>query len=360
MVVMRVLITDVSSYKAAVVARFLQQVYPDAEVIATDHRPFVQRIHTRWVKNVILLKAGPDDSAVYVESIADLVKRHSIDVLIPVNSREIRLLMDNKALLGGSLDYMGSVELYGLLDDKIAFGMFLHDANIPAPQPHSTIDATLPLVVKPARGSSAKGVHYLRTDLEREDFRTLHGTSPEDCVIQDYFNGEGIGYSGFFRDGKILAGYAHRRVGEYPVSGGSSVVREKYPYDDLPQLVALVERVLERVPWSGFAMFELKRRGPGDFGFIECNPRIWGSVHQGLSDGINYFAPLMGEPRHPPLPSGKMTALLPLNILAMFSYFQAGKYSMAFKLLKASFHARVDINPLTDPFGFLALLRRGA
>jgi predicted ATP-grasp superfamily ATP-dependent carboligase len=312
------------------------------------------------VKQVTLLPSGPEDSTAYVNAIAGLVQQYTIDHLIPVNSREIRLLMDNRAALGGSLDYMGDPALYAILDDKIAFGNLLQQAGIPAPQPRSSIDAQLPLVVKPARGSSAKGIHYLRTEAERETFRTKHGTAPEDCVIQDYFQGEGIGYSGFFQNGKILAGYAHRRVAEYPVSGGSSVVRERYPYDDLPELVALVERVLETAPWSGFAMFELKRRGPRDFGFIECNPRIWGSVHQGLSDGTNYMAPLLGPVTHFQPAQNSRTALLPLNVLSFFGYLMQGNMKPALASLSSILTAKLDIHPLTDPLGFLALLRRGA
>jgi predicted ATP-grasp superfamily ATP-dependent carboligase len=356
---MRVLITDISSYKAAVIARYLKLAYPDVHVIATDHRPFVKKIHTKWVKQIIVLDSGPENDIAYVESISSLLNIYTIDFLIPVNSREIRLLMDNRDMLGGALDYVGNSALYSLLDDKIAFGKLLDSENIAAPKSRGTIDASLPLVVKPSRGSSAKGVHYLRTKQDRETFRAVYGSTPEGYVIQDYFEGEGIGYSGFFKDGKILSGYAHRRVAEYPVSGGSSVVRERYPYDDLPQLVDLVKKILVAAPWSGFAMFELKRRGPGDFGFIECNPRIWGSIHQGLSDGAKYFAPLLGPETQNQLPKGKRTALLPLTILSLVGYLSQGRMQPSLAIIESIITAELDINPLTDPLGFLALLRRG-
>lgn len=358
---MRVLITDVSSYKAAVVARFLRTAYPSVEVIATDHRPFVRSAHTRWVRDVHILPAGPSDPDAYVEALTALVASRDVDLLIPINSKEIRLLMAGRERFGRALAYIGSPELYASLDDKLAFGALLQRIGAPAPRAHDTLDAPLPLVVKPTRGSSAAGVFYLRTEANREAMRERVGTAPRDCVIQDYFEGEGVGFSGYFEDGRILVGYAHRRVCEYPVTGGSSVVRERYPYDDLPALRALVEQVLAQAPWSGFAMFELKRRGPGDFGFIECNPRIWGSVHQGLVDGANYFEPLLGPPERAPAPAtGLRTALLPLNLLALAGYLAKGRMREAWAVLRTAASARLDINPLTDPLGFLALLRRGA
>ncbi|MCV9937022.1 hypothetical protein OIU35_11670 [Boseaceae bacterium BT-24-1] len=358
---MRVLITDVSSYKAAVIARFLRTSYPSVELIATDHRPFVRSIHTRWVQDVRILPAGPSDPEAYVEALAALVADHGIDLLIPINSKEIRLLMAARERFGRALAYVGSPELYAALDDKLAFGALLRRIGAPAPRLHDTLNAPLPLVVKPARGSSAAGVFYLRSEADRQAMREQMGTAPRDCVIQDYFEGEGVGFSGYFEEGRILVGYAHRRVSEYPVTGGSSVVRERYPYDDLPALRALVEQVLVAAPWSGFAMFELKRRGPGDFGFIECNPRIWGSIHQGLVDGANYFEPLLGPPEQAPArSSGLRTALLPLTLLALAGYLARGRIRAAWAVLRTMVSARLDINPLTDPLGFLALLRRGA
>ncbi len=84
---------------------------------------------------------------------------------------------------------------------------------------------------------------YLTNEAERAAFKAGQAHAPEDYVIQEYVTGEGIGFSGFFKEGRPLVTYAHRRVAEHPVSGGSSAVRERYPYADLPELEALIKRV---------------------------------------------------------------------------------------------------------------------
>ncbi|MBK8458554.1 MAG: ATP-grasp domain-containing protein [Phyllobacteriaceae bacterium] len=136
----------------------------------------------------------------------------------------------------------GSRELFDILDDKDSFARLLAETGLPHPADHQTIDAQLPLVVKPSRGSSAKGVFYIRDEIERQAARDKLSKNAEKYIIQDYVAGQGIGFSGFFDNGVPLVSYIHSRVGEYPHSGGSSVVRERYGYADAKALEALVPR----------------------------------------------------------------------------------------------------------------------
>jgi predicted ATP-grasp superfamily ATP-dependent carboligase len=357
-----VLVTDVSSYKAVVAIRHLRRRYPELRVLATDHRSIVRKLHTRHAPEVHIIPVPPESGEPYAAALGRLISEHGVNLLIPVNSKEIRVLVKHRALLGDTLSYMGPSELYDELDDKAAFSRLIDRAGLPQPSAYGSLDAPLPLVVKPSRGSSAKGVVYLTDEAGRAAFRAAHAASPTGFVIQEYVTGEGIGYSGYFENGRPLVTYAHRRVAEYPASGGSSAVRERYPYADLPQLESLINRLLEAAPWSGFAMFELKRRSAGDFVFIECNPRIWGSLHQGLADGSDYFAPLFGDERavNAQLPGASKTSLFPINILSALGYARRGSLGKLPEIFLPLKGHRLDINPFSDPLGFIALLMRGA
>jgi predicted ATP-grasp superfamily ATP-dependent carboligase len=356
------LVTDITSYKAAVIVRHLRGCWPRVRVVATDHRGYARYVHTRYAVDVRILDCKPEDGERYARALGELVAREKVDMVIPVNSKEVRTLVDYRQHLGSALDYMGASDIYRQLDDKALFAQLLDNIGLPTPRSHETLDGPLPLVVKPSQGSSAKGVNYLNSEEKRAALKIKLGSVPPGYVIQDFVDGEGIGFSGYFRDGQALVSYAHRRVGEYPISGGSSVVRERYPYDDLPKLEALVAQLLSAAPWSGFAMFELKRRGPSEFSFIECNPRVWGSMHQGLADGCDYFAPMF-DPDWTSLsskPADVRTMLLPLNLLASMKYLLAGKPRKAFDVMSGVRRQKADVQPLKDPLGFLALLlRRG-
>jgi predicted ATP-grasp superfamily ATP-dependent carboligase len=357
-----VVVTDISSYKAVVIARFLKRAYPGLRVIGTDHRPIAKFFRTRWLDAFEPLNVSPKSADAYAAALKAVAHNHGATHLIPVNSSEIRGLMERRAVIGALLDYVGSSDLYRQLDDKQLFAALIDAQGLPQPRARARLDeASLPLVLKPTRGSSAKGLRYIRTEEERAAILVEVGAAPEGYLIQDFVEGEGIGFSGFFRDGHTLVGYAHRRVAEYPVSGGSSAMREAYPYGDAAALEALVARVLNAAPWSGFAMFELKRRGPEDFVFIECNPRIWGSIHQGLADGINYFEPLLGQAAEPAKPARNRirTELFPLSWMSLLGYSLKGKWSVVADMCRTGLSTRLDINPITDPGGFVALLARG-
>ncbi|WP_306048666.1 ATP-grasp domain-containing protein [Oceaniradius stylonematis] len=355
-----ILLTDISSYKSAVIARHLARTRPNVRVIATDHRPYTRRLHTRWARDVRLLPCPPSAGAPYVEALGEIIRNDNVDLMVPVNSDEMRAIMAHPRPVGATLDYTSGAETYVQLDDKAAFSELIDRLDLPQPSAYDSLDAPLPVVVKPAKGSSAQGVHYVHTETERGALMAKLGERPEGHVIQEYVSGEGVGYSGFFRDGQILTGYAHRRVFEYPITGGSSVVRSRYDHDDLPALEALVRRLLAEVPYSGFAMFEFKRRGPGDFFFIECNPRVWGSIHQGLADGADYFAPLLGDAALAKrAEKAPRTGLFPLNALVALRQIQAGRWGDAFRVVRSAPFERLDIHPLGDPLGILALMMRG-
>jgi predicted ATP-grasp superfamily ATP-dependent carboligase len=358
-----ILITDITSYKASVIARYLKRHYPSLRIIATDHRSIARWACAKWVDEVTILSNRPEAGASYIEELRSLSASRNVDYLIPVNSKEMRQLMKSKARFSPALDYWGSAESFENLDDKDSFMSLLAKLQLPHPRNFgSWSDAIAPVVIKPRRGSSSKGVKYLSTTEEIAQAQASVGPRQDEYLIQQHIDGEGVGFSGFFKDGEIIAGYAHRRVAEWPTTGGSSVIREQYPYDDVDTLQLYVRKVAEATHWSGFGMFEFKRTFDGKLYFIECNPRIWGSINQGLRDGTNYFEALLGKPERPAhtATTTTRTELAPLSWAACVSYVLRAKWSNAKESFLSLWKTSYDINPLIDPLGFVALLLRGA
>jgi len=211
-----------------------------------------------------------------VEQIIDIVADRKIDILLPINSQELGVLLAERSRFGGALDYWGNLSDYTRLHDKALFYEMLQLFELPAPALFRNInEVQLPLVAKPTTGSSSKGVRYICTD---EELRTLKGylkEGGEGYVFQEYVDGVGVGYSGYFHEGKILEGYGHRRLAEYPVSGGSSVYRGALEQVQQDKLRVLVEKLLQITCWSGFCMLAFKDTSTGWYAFIVSNPRIW-------------------------------------------------------------------------------------
>jgi len=123
------------------------------------------------------------------------------------------------------------------------------------------------------------------SDLGRE-YRRMH-TAGGDLIVQDYVEGEGCGFFAITKDsGQPLASFCHRRLREYPISGGPSTLCESI-FD--ATLVELGNRVLRRLNWRGIAMVEFRHdRRRQKYNFLEINPRFWGSLPLAIHCGINF------------------------------------------------------------------------
>jgi hypothetical protein len=261
------------------------------------------------------------------------------------------LLLGARAALGSTLAYWGDLEAFRRLDRKDDLAVLARDCGVEAPETFASLEAArAPLVAKPVRSSSARGVRYLRDAAAVAAFRP---PADQPYLYQSYVAGEGVGYSVFAREGAIVKGFGHRRLAEYPVTGGSSVYREGF---ESPALVAAAQRLLAATRWSGFAMFEFKRAPDGRLFLLEANPRIWGSIHQGLAAGVNYLEPLLGPATIPADPR-RRTYLSPVAYAAFLFYLARGRSGPFVDFVRHLPRNRADV-AWTDPGGWLASLLR--
>ena len=93
-------------------------------------------------------------------------------------------------------------------------------------------------------------------------------------IVEEYVDGYGVGVSLIIgNDGKERSAFCHKRISEYPASGGPSCSLETF-YD--ADIIAKTICLLKQAGFVGIAMVEYKVRD-GDYYFLEVNPRIWGS-----------------------------------------------------------------------------------
>jgi len=138
-------------------------------------------------------------------------------------------------------------------------------------------DVEYPAVAKAERGAGA--VLYLNEPADLADV-------PTDWLLQEYVPGEGRGLFALFDRGTERAVFMHRRVREFPVTGGASTAAE--PVDD-PELRGLGLRLLNRLGWHGVAMVEFKRDArDGAYKLMEINPKFWGSLDLAIAAGVDF------------------------------------------------------------------------
>jgi len=119
-----------------------------------------------------------------------------------------------------------------------------------------------------------------------EEYLKMHYSIQKFPIIQEFVRGEGIGFHAIL-DSKQnpLAIFMHRRLREYPISGGPSTLCESV--DNL-----LVKRyglrLLKALKWSGLAMVEFRVDENGIPVIMEVNPRFWGSFPLAVVSGVNF------------------------------------------------------------------------
>ena len=230
-----------------------------------------------------------------------------------------------------------------LLNDKAALHALAQQLKIAVPQEyvpelgdsvqHFAARAPLPCAVKPVCGEqfdlpAAQRYAIARTPRELEDayarFYALTNSAP---IVQEYLPGAGLGCSVLTKNGEILACIAHRRVREYPASGGpSSCCRV---IDDAP-LLALVRPLVRELAFSGVAMFEFKCGADGQPRLLECNPRVWGTYPLTRAAGTNFTClwacAALARPLPPYCrPKPVKMVYYPADAAAMLGYFRRGK-----------------------------------
>ena len=98
-------------------------------------------------------------------------------------------------------------------------------------------------------------------------------------LVQEWCPGHGLGQMLTMAGGRATLRFQHRRLREWPVSGGVSSLCEAVPLSQHAALMERSEALLAAIGWEGAAMVEY-RHDPvtGRSVLMEINGRFWGSI----------------------------------------------------------------------------------
>ncbi|WP_235303327.1 carboxylate--amine ligase [Sphingopyxis sp. MWB1] len=154
-------------------------------------------------------------------------------------------------------------------------------------------DMALPLIIKPSApyligGREAKASVRMIKD-RAALVPTLAEMAGREIVVEEFFDGEGVGLSVLAEEGAIRLAWQHRRLAQSSATGRSS---RRVGEPPSPVLQRDVERLCRATRLTGVAMFEFRQnRRSGAHVLLEVNPRFWGSLPLALAAGADF--PLM-------------------------------------------------------------------
>lgn len=291
---MHVLILDADKRKAVPVVRSLGAA--GVRVTCASAGRFAAGAWSRHCSD--RYRCPPVGTPAFVPWLVDRLDRDPADVVLGLEDDTIIELLAHPDEIASrtALPYP-PIEAFLDAADKARTVAVARRAGVPAPRtllpetPDSArralVEVGTPCVIKARRGSGGRGTVLVQDAAGLDEYLAAHGPDPMPLVQELVPHGGAYGVCALYDgEGRCRASVTHRRVREYPVSGGPSTLAETVSH---PELEALAHRLLEALGWRGVAMveFQIDARD-GSPRLMEVNPRFWGSLPLAIAAGVDF------------------------------------------------------------------------
>lgn len=224
---------------------------------------------------------NPRDENEFVEAIVNRIKKADIDVVLPIGYLASKALAHHaEEIREYSKMAIAPRESFDIAAHKDQTIEFASRLGIETPAQYATAKdvSKFPVVVKWTRESGH--MKYVNSKSE------LTSMELSQSIIQEYVPGDGYGLFALLHEGEPRAVFMHRRIREYPITGGASTSAESI-YDEELKHAGL--KLLQSLRWHGVAMVEFKKDSrDGKYKLMEINPKFWGSLDLPVSCGIDF------------------------------------------------------------------------
>lgn len=319
---------------------------------------FVSRYaaETRWIEG------GCQDEA-YPRRLMDLLRKYGRPVLFCVGAATLNAVAANRQEFARVCDFLAAPpEVLDQLNDKEAVHRRAEELGIPVPKEFNGPPDRFPVIVKPHCGEKfgLKAQERYAAARNTEEYeRAMARMSQYDPhpIVQEKIAGDGLGVSLLLdQNGRMIDALCHRRIREYPVSGGPSTCCVSF-YDE--GRIEAACRLLQSFGFTGLAMVEFKGGC-----LLEVNPRIWGSfpmTEQAHSAIVEKYARAAAGEDVGYIPqdyeTGVKMRFLLNDTLAILGYFRNRQWRRGCGGLLDVFRAKEALGAADDPAPFRRYLK---
>lgn len=152
----------------------------------------------------------PANSESFVDSLIELLNRESIDIYLPVHSKEIKAIAIHENEIRHHTDCAFMVspeETFSLLDNKKSANINLNNAEIPAPKLITTFECDYPIFMKAEVGSGSSGSEIIPT----EELHRAYTNSGKQVAFFELIDGIEYTLDCLFSQDYQLLGYNQRK-----------------------------------------------------------------------------------------------------------------------------------------------------
>ncbi len=261
-------------YRSSIaVIHSIHKLGEDIIALTTDKNPNPPAFHSRYPKERFVL---PSDEEAYLQQLKAICRKYDRPVIFPVGTFTLNIISSHKKDFEEIADFaVADKDILEKLNDKKQAKMIAKSAELCVPEKSNSF----PVVVKPFCGEkfglkASERYRIAKNENELADAISYFSSYDEAPIVEEYIDGYGVGVSVVIgKDGLERSAFCHKRISEYPASGGPSSCLAAFKDDDIIQKAV---NMLKLSGFVGIAMIEFKVRC-GKYYFLEVNPRIWGS-----------------------------------------------------------------------------------
>jgi len=303
---MTVLVLDGGERSSLTMVRSLGRRRIDVHV--GEYYRFSLSSFSKYCKKSILYPNPQISMESFIKGVQEILEKESYEMIL--SSREVTTLPISyykKKLEKHAIVPFPNWEKMEYTVDKMKTFKLAEELNIPMPKTYYVKDIAelyeirnnieFPVVVKPRSKTTWVNDKPIMLKVTKRnyvhDFESLAKISEEIFnktgkmpLIQEYIPGDGYGVEVLLNDGEVRALFMHRRLREYPITGGASTFRESVYRDDLKEYAL---RIMEALNWHGVAMVEFKLdKRDNTPKLMEINGRFWGSLALSIAAGVDF------------------------------------------------------------------------
>lgn len=258
-------------------------------------------LYSKYINEIHTLPS-PKNADNWRKEVTKILKIQKFDLVIPTNDPNIILCQKYRYELEQYCRlYLLDENSYITTKDKMKTYTLARSLNINVPKSilvNNDINYTnilenfeFPIMLKPISSFDENNLlskQYVKKINNEDELKlqlnSMLTTSP--VLIQEYFNGIGVGLEILSHKGKILTKFQHIRIHE-PRDGGGSTYRKSVSVDN--QLLDSAKKIMAALNYTGVAMIEYKvDYEKNKWTLIEINGRFWGSLPLAVSSGIDF------------------------------------------------------------------------
>lgn len=261
---------------------------------------------SKYTNEKIIIANPKNEHDKYLNDLLDILEQKSYLLLMPVSYISYQICAANKDKIQKKTNItISKSEHISIASNKIETYKLAEKIGIPYPKIQlieniedvEHVETTYPCVIKAPFEAGKNIVKYAnnKKELVRLYKKVCEENNFVDTlpIIQKYIEGEGVGFFAFYKNGKCVNYFMHKRIREYPVSGGASTCAESY-YDK--SVLRNGIKILDYLNWEGVAMVEFKKdSSTGIYNLMEINAKFWGSLDLALVSGVNFPQMLIND-----------------------------------------------------------------